>query len=126
MVTILSPALTDENGIEQERCTSPLMCTEQAPHCATPQPYFVPVSPTISRITQSSGVSGSACTSRTLPLMLSLAMCVPHTCGAAIRRGPPFLRPEEQAAAVAPAWAQTSASAAGLAMRDWNGSSLLG
>src|SRR5262245_28118378 len=74
MVTILSLAFTDESGIEQERCTSPLMCTEQAPHCATPQPYFVPVSPTCSRITHNSGVSGSACTSRTLPLMLSFAM----------------------------------------------------
>src|SRR3954466_2283885 len=125
MVTILSEAFTLPTGIEQERCTSPLMCTEHAPHCATPQPYFVPVSPTISRITQSSGVSASACTSRTLPLMLSLAMCVPHAYRAAIHRGPPFLKPEEQAA-VAPAWAQTSPSAAGLAMRDWNGSSLLG
>jgi hypothetical protein len=34
------------DGRMQERCTSPLMCTEQAPHCATPQPYLVPVSPT--------------------------------------------------------------------------------
>ena len=74
MVTILSLAFTAESGIEQERCASPLMCTEQAPHCAMPQPYFVPVGPTISRMTQSSGVSGSACTSRTLPLMLSFAM----------------------------------------------------
>src|SRR3954464_11169757 len=74
MVTILSLAFTAESGTEQERCTSPLMCTEQAPHCATPQPYLVPVRPTISRITQSSGVSGSAWTSRTLPLMLSFAI----------------------------------------------------
>ena len=74
MVTILSLAFTAESGSEQERCTSPLMCTEHAPHCATPQPYLVPVRPTCSRITHSSGVSGSACTSRTLPLMLSFAM----------------------------------------------------
>ena len=59
MVTILSVALTLPTGIEQERRTSPLMCTEQAPHCATPQPYLVPVRPTCSRITHSSGVSAS-------------------------------------------------------------------
>src|SRR5436309_1732698 len=29
----------------QERTTWPLRCTEQAPHCATPPPYLVPVSP---------------------------------------------------------------------------------
>ena len=57
--------------------TSPLICTEQAPHCATPHPYFVPVRPTCSRMTHRSGVSDSACTSRTLPLILSFAMSVP-------------------------------------------------
>src|SRR5690242_13652696 len=74
MVTILSVGLIDESGTEQERCTSPLMCTEQAPHCAMPQPNLVPVRPICSRITHSSGVSGSACTSRFSPLTLSIAM----------------------------------------------------
>src|ERR1043165_8802558 len=74
MVTILSAAFTLPTGIEQERCTSPLMCTEQAPHCATPQPYLVPVRPTCSRMTQRRGVSSSTFTSRTLPLMFSFAM----------------------------------------------------
>src|SRR5471030_2186917 len=77
MVTILSVALMLLTAMEQERRTSPLMCTEQAPHCATPQPYFVPVSPTCSRMTQSRGVSSSTCTSRVLPLILSFAMSVP-------------------------------------------------
>src|SRR5258708_1302171 len=71
-----SVGLTALTGTEQERRTSPLMCTEQAPHCATPQPYFVPVRPTCSRMTHRSGVPASACTSRTLPLMLSFAMDV--------------------------------------------------
>src|SRR3981189_2393419 len=75
MVTILSLALPAESGTEHERITSPLICTEQAPHCATPQPYLVPVRPTCSRMTQSSGVSSSTRQSRTLPLMFSLAMC---------------------------------------------------
>src|SRR2546430_13736734 len=74
MVTILSAAFRVPTGMEQERRTSPLICTEQAPHCATPQPYLVPVRPTCSRITQSRGVSASACTSRILPLTLSFAI----------------------------------------------------
>src|SRR5215468_2462855 len=76
MVTILSVSFTSPTRIEHERTTAPSMCTEQAPHCATPQPYLVPVRPTCSRMTQSSGVSGSTCTSRTRPLMLSFAMNV--------------------------------------------------
>src|SRR5207244_12905911 len=76
MVTILSPGLMSLIRTEHERRTSPLMCTEQAPHCATPHPYFVPVRPTCSRITHRSGVPASARTSRTLPLMLSFAMDV--------------------------------------------------
>src|ERR1700688_4536465 len=61
-------------GIEHDRRTSPLMCTEHAPHCATPHPYLVPVRPICSRMTHSRGVSLSTCTSRSLPLMLSFAM----------------------------------------------------
>src|SRR5262249_47026836 len=74
MVTILSVAFTADTGMEHERTRPPLRGTEQAPHWATPQPYLVPVRPTCSRITHSSGVSGSTCTSRTRPLMLSFAM----------------------------------------------------
>src|SRR6202140_2639375 len=74
MVTIWSVSLTSPSRIEQERRTSPLMCTEQAPHCATPHPYLVPVRPTCSRMTHKSGVSASTCTSFILPLMLSFAM----------------------------------------------------
>src|ERR1044071_5982482 len=74
MVTILSLAFAAESGSEQERITSPLMCTEQAPHCAMPQPYLVPVRPTCSRMTHKSGVSSSTFTSRTLPLIFSLAI----------------------------------------------------
>src|ERR1044071_5105458 len=48
MVTMRSLALRLPTGIEQERLTSPLICTEQAPHCATPQPYLVPVRPACS------------------------------------------------------------------------------
>ena len=61
MVVIFLPtaALT---GNEQERVATPSTCTVQAPHCAMPQPYLVPVRPTFSRIAQSSGVFGSTST----------------------------------------------------------------
>src|ERR1700722_16644879 len=42
-----------------------------------PQPYLVPVRPTCSRITHSKGVSASADTSLTVPLILSFAICIP-------------------------------------------------
>src|SRR5258705_10090065 len=76
MVTILSVAFTPATGRTQERTSSPLICTEHAPHCATPHPYLVPVRPTCSRMTHKSGVSASTCTSFILPLMLSFAMNV--------------------------------------------------
>src|SRR5256885_8058216 len=67
MVVILAP-LAALAGIEHERTGRPFMWTVQAPHCATPQPYFVPVRPTCSRITHSRGVVGSTSTSWDLPL----------------------------------------------------------
>src|SRR5262245_7631333 len=74
MVTIRSVGFTSPTRIEQERTTSPLTWTEQAPHCATPHPYLVPVSPTCSRMTHRSGVSSATCTSRFWPLMFNLAI----------------------------------------------------
>ena len=47
-------------GVTQARTGSPSRCTVQAPHCAMPQPNFVPVRPSRSRSTQSSGMSGGA------------------------------------------------------------------
>ena len=53
----------------------------QAPHCAMPQPNFVPVSPSTSRSTQRSGMSSGAGTSCSLPLTLSFmaASSLPST-----------------------------------------------
>src|SRR5215475_5280033 len=42
-----------------------------------PQPYLVPVSPTFSRIAQSSGVSGSTSTVKDLPLIVRFAIAIP-------------------------------------------------
>src|SRR5262249_29229473 len=74
MVTIRSVGRTSPTRIEHERITSPLTCTLQAPHCATPHPYLVPVSPSCSRMTHRSGVSPATCTSRFWPLMFNLAI----------------------------------------------------
>src|SRR5262245_43032453 len=73
MVVIFLPAAVDI-GVLQERIGWPSSSTVQAPHSAMPQPNLVPVMPSVSRITQSSGVSGAALTSRALPLMLRLAI----------------------------------------------------
>src|ERR1700680_3729582 len=61
MVVTSFPAARD-TGVLQERTGRPSRCTVQAPHCATPQPYFVPVRPRCSRNTQSRGVEGSTST----------------------------------------------------------------
>src|SRR4051812_44600205 len=74
MVTIFWLSETALTGSEQERVAAPSIWTVQAPHWAMPQPYFVPVMPSCSRITHSSGVSGSTSTVWTVPLTLSLAI----------------------------------------------------
>ena len=61
-------------GTWQDRVATPSICTVQAPHCAMPQPYLVPVMPSHSRMTHSSGVSGSASTLCETPLTVSLIM----------------------------------------------------
>src|SRR6266403_180287 len=48
----------------------------QAPHCAMPQPNLVPVSPSDSRSTHSSGVSRLTSAEQSLPLTFSLIMVV--------------------------------------------------
>src|SRR5437773_11009998 len=80
MVVIFAP-LAALTGIEHERTGRPFMCTVHAPHCATPQPYLVPVRPTCSRITQSRGVVGSTWTSWDLPLIVRRIATPPLSCG---------------------------------------------
>src|SRR5215471_18696770 len=71
VICLPSAALT---GVTQDRTAAPSMCTVQAPHCAIPQPYLVPVRPTCSRITHKSGVLGFTLTSSDLPLIVKRAM----------------------------------------------------
>jgi hypothetical protein len=51
-----------------DRTGSPSTCTAHAEHCPMPHPYLVPVSPSVSRSTHSSGVSGLASTVSVFPL----------------------------------------------------------
>ena len=67
VVTIFSVAATVEAGRTQERVGTPSMCTVQAPHCAMPQPYFVPCKPATSRSAHRRGMSGSALSVMALP-----------------------------------------------------------
>jgi hypothetical protein len=79
MVAILAPDRA-AIGVTHERTGSPLTWTVQAPHWAMPQPNFVPVRPSSSRSTHSSGVSGAAFTVTVLPLMSNIdAMLSPPT-----------------------------------------------
>src|SRR5579884_4093855 len=66
-----------------ERTASPLMCTVQAPHCAMPHPNLVPVNPISSRMTQSSGVSGSVSSRYAFPFTFKDIMARPV--GASLR-----------------------------------------
>src|ERR1700730_786149 len=50
---------TSFTAVIQATAASRSICTVQAPHSATPQPYFVPVSPSSSRRYQSRGIDGS-------------------------------------------------------------------
>src|SRR5688572_24998465 len=70
MVVIFLPA-TVLTGVTQERMATPSTCTVQEPHCATPQPYLVPVRPAFSRIAHNSGVSGSTSRLCAWPLIVS-------------------------------------------------------
>src|SRR3954463_16698621 len=76
MVVTLVPT-APLTGNEQERVATPSTCTVQAPHCAMPHPYLVPVSPTFSRIAQRSGVSSSTSTLIDLPLIVRFAIAYP-------------------------------------------------
>src|ERR1700710_180473 len=68
MVVIgLPPA--SETSMPQDRIATPSTWTVQAPHCAMPQPYLVPVMPMVSRNTHSKGVESSTSALWDWPLM---------------------------------------------------------
>src|SRR5438034_1304932 len=63
---------TAATGSTQVRVATPSRWTVQAPHWAMPQPNLVPVSPSVSRSTQRSGVPGVTLTVSRLPLTVKL------------------------------------------------------
>src|SRR5688572_5653394 len=69
MVTISLPSARVTLATH-ERIASPLRCTTQAPHCATPHPYFVPFNFATSRIAHNKGIWGSTSSLYALPLIL--------------------------------------------------------
>src|SRR5215813_2466919 len=68
---------TSLTAVAQARVAWPSTCTVQAPHSATPQPYFVPVSPNSSRRYQSSGIDGSPSKDCVCPLTCNLTIWPP-------------------------------------------------
>src|SRR5207248_3622943 len=71
MVVMLLPA-TAEIGVTQARSGAPLLCTVQAPQSDIPHPNLVPVRPSVSRKTQSSGIAAGTSTDCGLPLSVNL------------------------------------------------------
>jgi hypothetical protein len=71
MVVTFFPAAA-LTGVEQLRMAWPSRCTVQAPHCAMPQPYLVPVRARVSRSTQRSGVSSGTSTDWDRPLSVKV------------------------------------------------------
>ena len=77
MVVIGIPSAA-ETGRVQVRTARPSRCTVQAPQAAMPHPNLVPVNPSVSRSTHSSGVSGSTSTVRVCPFTVS-AIAIPSS-----------------------------------------------
>ena len=78
VVTFLPAAA--ETGSVHERTARPSRWTVQAPHAEMPQPNLVPVRPSVSRIAQRSGMSGSTSSACSLPLTVSaMAMGTQYT-----------------------------------------------
>src|ERR1700678_2613201 len=63
----------------QERMARPSRCTVQHPHSPAPQPKRVPLSPSSSRNTHRSGVSGALSTWRRVPLTVISIIFAPST-----------------------------------------------
>ncbi|SIT44389.1 hypothetical protein BN2476_390048 [Paraburkholderia piptadeniae] len=72
---------TADSGVMHERIGCPSRWTVHAPHCAMPQPNFVPCRPATSRIAHSSGMLGSASSVVDLPLRTKVVDINDSECG---------------------------------------------
>src|SRR5688572_4755139 len=77
MVTIFLPAI-ERTGVTQVTMGRSSASTVQARHWPSPQPYFVPVNLRSSRITSSSGRSGSVSTTRSRPFTVNRNCGINH------------------------------------------------
>src|SRR5258708_33670745 len=75
-MVVISLPTTSASGTEHERIATPFTWTVQAPHWAMPQPYLVPVMPSVSRSTHNRGVSDSTSTLWVWPLMVRVGILV--------------------------------------------------
>src|SRR3984893_7579234 len=73
-MVVTARSRTAPTGNMQERTGLPSICTVQAPHWAMPQPNFVPVMPSTSRRTQSSGMSAGASNDFCSPLIVRVVV----------------------------------------------------
>jgi hypothetical protein len=69
-------ASASARAVVQERTAWPTRWTVQAPQAPMPQPNFVPVKPTMSRMAQSRGICGSASISCGVPLIRRIVMVI--------------------------------------------------
>ena len=78
-----------------DRIAVPLTCTVHAPHCAMPQPNFVPFMSRTSRSTQSRGMSAGTSTVVDFPLTLNvIAMSSTLSVWACAKPDPAYEPPE--------------------------------
>ena len=73
-MVVTARSRTAPTGSMQERTGLPSICTVQAPHWAMPQPNFVPVMPSMSRRTQSNGMSVGPSNDFDSPLTVNVTM----------------------------------------------------
>src|SRR6204780_3350939 len=85
-------------AVTQDRVASPSRWIVHAPHAATPQPNFVPVSPRTSRRYQSTGIVGSPSNDCAWPLTCRVIM-LPSQSKAAVVKS---CRPDQKRATLLP------------------------
>lgn len=73
-IVVIAWPVAAATGVTHDRTAVPSRWTVHAPHCAIPHPNFVPVKPALSRIAQSSGMSGVTSSSRSTPLIFRVVI----------------------------------------------------
>src|ERR1700692_2616128 len=77
-IVVIALIPIDPTGSKHERTACPARKTVHAPHCAIPQPNFVPIRPMTSRSTHKSGMSGGTSAVCTLSLIFRVTIGCLH------------------------------------------------